>query len=365
MDGSGKVFLMSLEVNPHWANPLGLEAQRPQHFPAASLLVVGTPIGNLSDLSPRAAQALTESSLLACEDPRVSRKLFDALGLRPRLLSIEQHREAQSIPDILEHLRQGGRCALISDAGTPAISDPGHRVVQAVRSEGFVVIPIPGPSAFVALASVSGFSPGPIWFEGFLPQREQAASTRLERLLGLNAHLALYEAPHRITKTAAMLAARAPLRKLCIGRELTKRFEESAVMLAKDLPDWLMAQSHRDRGEFALFLESERSAFVARCDKSPDSNGSGASHAFTDQNEGQRADQTKGQRADQNEGPPAEDTSEDVELSPSYSIQGRALLEALLAVMAPAQAARLAQRLSKDRKTDWYQMAMQLKSENQ
>ncbi|NDH33883.1 MAG: hypothetical protein EBX67_00160 [Betaproteobacteria bacterium] len=145
MDGSGKVFRMSLEVNPHWANPLGLEAQRPQHFPAASLLVVGTPIGNLSDLSPRAAQALTESSLLACEDPRVSRKLFDALGLRPRLLSIEQHREAQSIPDILEHLRQGGRCALISDAGTPAISDPGHRVVQAVRSEGFVVIPIPGP----------------------------------------------------------------------------------------------------------------------------------------------------------------------------------------------------------------------------
>ncbi|NBT00526.1 MAG: 16S rRNA (cytidine(1402)-2'-O)-methyltransferase [Betaproteobacteria bacterium] len=292
------------------------ETHKPQHFPNASLLVVATPIGNLSDLSPRAALALQQASLIACEDSRVSRKLFDMLGIRPSLVSVEQHREIQAIPLILAQLHAGKTCALISDAGTPAISDPGYRVVRAAREAGFVVIAIPGPSAFVALSSISGFTSGPIWFEGFLPQREKAASARLAALLELRAHIALYEAPHRIAQTARLLAKLAPSRQLCLGRELTKRFEESAVMTAQELPSWLELQSNRDRSP-----ESNQAAERGLDDETPDT----------------------------------------VQSMPAYNIQGRTLLEALLGAMGPAQAARLAQRLTQDRNTDWYQMALTLK----
>jgi 16S rRNA (cytidine1402-2'-O)-methyltransferase len=276
--------------------------------------------------------------LIACEDSRVSRKLFDMLAIRPKLISIEQHRELEAIPQVLAQLQAGNICALISDAGTPAISDPGYRVVRAAREAGFAVIAIPGPSAFVALSSISGFAAGPIWFEGFLPQREQAASSRLSALLALRAHLALYEAPHRIAKTAQLLAKLAPKRQLCLGRELTKRFEESAVMAAQDLPGWLQAQSSRDRGEFALFIASEHSAVAAGChEASP--------------------------KAQQHpELAPFDQAPDPVQAVPAYAIEGRELLEALLSAMAPAQAARLAQRLTKDRGIDWYQKAIALKA---
>lgn len=313
------------------------ETHKPQHFPNASLLVVATPIGNLSDLSPRAALALQQASLIACEDSRVSRKLFDMLGIRPSLVSVEQHREIQAIPLILAQLHAGKTCALISDAGTPAISDPGYRVVRAAREAGFVVIAIPGPSAFVALSSISGFTSGPIWFEGFLPQREKAASARLAALLELRAHIALYEAPHRIAQTARLLAKLAPSRQLCLGRELTKRFEESAVMTAQELPSWLELQSNRDRGEFALLIACDQLSTADRLnERSPESN-QAAERGLDDE------------------------TPDTVQSMPAYNIQGRTLLEALLGVMAPAQAARLAQRLTQDRNTDWYQMALTLK----
>ncbi|HAB46937.1 MAG TPA: 16S rRNA (cytidine(1402)-2'-O)-methyltransferase [Lautropia sp.] len=315
-----------------------LDAPKPQQFPDASLLVVATPIGNLSDFSPRAALALNSASLIACEDSRVSRKLFDMLGIRPKLLSIEQHREVQAIPQVLAQLQAGNTCALISDAGTPAISDPGYRVVRATREAGFPVIAIPGPSAFVALLSISGFAAGPIWFEGFLPQREQAASSRLSALLALRAHLALYEAPHRITKTAQLLAKLAPTRQLCLGRELTKRFEESAVMAAQELPAWLEAQNNRDRGEFSLLIANEPSAVAA-----------GGHETSPEANQDSKT-------AQPHEAP------DPVQMVPAYPIQGRELLEALLSAMPPAQAARLAQRLTKDRGTDWYQMALALKA---
>ena len=316
--------------------------ERLQHFPNASLLVVATPIGNLSDLSQRAAQALREANLIACEDSRVSRRLFETLGIRPKLVSIEQHREAQAIPTILDLLKSGGRCALISDAGTPAISDPGFKVVRAVRAEGFGVIPVPGANAFIALVSVSGFHPGPFWFEGFLPQRERAAATRLEALLGLQAHLALYEAPHRILKTAAMLARLAPARHVCIGRELTKRFEESAHLLAAALPCWIEAQSHRERGEFTILIEAAESN-AAESNAAASMAGSGEAQVDADG---------------------MVDSSVDAAIVKAvpYSIDARSLMQALLEALAPAQAARLAQRLSKDRQIDWYQLAMQLKS---
>jgi len=313
------------------------DEQRLQHFPDASLLVVATPIGNLSDLSQRAIQALRQACLIACEDSRVSRRLFDTLGIKPKLVSIEQHREAQAIPTILGHLKAGGSCALISDAGTPAISDPGCRVVRAVRAEGFAVVPIPGASAFVALASVSGFQPGSIWFEGFLPQRERAADSRLQALLGLQAHIALYEAPHRMLKTAAILARLIPTRQVCIGRELTKRFEESAVMPALALPGWLRAESHRERGEFTLLLEAcqEPSPVLPLAASAQG-----------------RADAGRIEHA----------KDEAAMVAPrSYSIEARVLMLGLLEAMAPAQAARLAQRLTRDRQIDWYQLAMELK----
>ena len=221
------------------------------------LYVVATPIGNLSDIGQRAVTTLQRVRWIAAEDSRVSRVLLDRLGISARLIAAHEHNERGAAARIVELLRHGEAVALITDAGTPAISDPGGRVVQAVRAAGFESVPIPGPSAPVALLSVAGFEPAPFLFEGFLPTKAKQRDTRLSLLArecdALGAHLVLFEAPHRIDKTLAAIAqAYGPTRELVIGRELTKKFEQVHRCRTGDAVDWLAQRPEHGRGEFVL-----------------------------------------------------------------------------------------------------------------
>lgn len=221
------------------------------------LYVVATPIGNLSDIGQRAVTTLQRVQWVAAEDSRVSRVLLDRLGISARLIAAHEHNERGAAARIVELLRRGEAVALITDAGTPAISDPGGLVVQAVRAAGFESVPIPGPSAPVALLSVAGFEPAPFLFEGFLPAKAKQRDARLSLLArecdALGAHLVLFEAPHRIDKTLAALAqAYGPARALVIGRELTKKFEQVHRCRTGDAVDWLAQRPEHGRGEFVL-----------------------------------------------------------------------------------------------------------------
>ena len=193
--------------------------------------MVATPIGHLSDLGPRAAQTLCAVDVVAAEDTRVTRVLLAHVGSSARLIGARAHNETQAAQTIVALITEGRSVALVSDAGTPAISDPGARVVAAVRAAGHPVVPVPGPSAITVLLSVAGLPDGPVLFEGFLPSRSRARRERLARLADaadpVGAALLLYEAPHRIVELVAdLLAHYGPQRGLVIGRELTKLHEE-------------------------------------------------------------------------------------------------------------------------------------------
>lgn len=223
------------------------------------LYVVATPIGHLSDLSPRAAQTLREVEVVAAEDTRVTRVLLRHVGSGARTISAHAHNAHAAAAAVLEQLREGRSVALVSDAGTPAISDPGSAVVAAAHEAGFTVVPIPGPSAVVTLLSAAGLSEAPFLFEGFLPARPKHRDERLEVAAGAadaaGAILVLYEAPHRIAGTLQALAARHAGRTIAIGRELTKTFEEVHRCLAEEAPAWLAARETRTRGEFVIAID--------------------------------------------------------------------------------------------------------------
>jgi 16S rRNA (cytidine1402-2'-O)-methyltransferase len=234
-----------------------MNPSEPDDTAAAGLYVVATPIGNLSDLSARAIEVLTRVDVVAAEDTRVARVLLDHVGARPRVMSTHAHNEAASAQAIVERLRAGERVALTCDAGTPGISDPGARVVAAVHAAGLAVIPVPGPSAVVALLSAAGLGDGRFRFEGFLPNRAKARQQRLQELASSDVVVVFYESPHRIVETAADLAAElAPDRVVVIGRELTKRFEQVHRCGAAELPGWLDADPNRRRGEFVLAFDA-------------------------------------------------------------------------------------------------------------
>jgi 16S rRNA (cytidine1402-2'-O)-methyltransferase len=223
----------------------------------ARLYVVATPIGNLSDIGRRAIATLASVAWVAVEDSRVSRVLLERLGIHARTIAAHEHNERGAADRIVGLLRGGEPVALITDAGTPAISDPGGLVVATVRAAGFEVVPIPGPSAPVALLSVAGFTPAPFLFEGFLPPRSKARDDRLALLAretdALGAHLVLFEAPHRIERTLAALAASfGPHRELAIGRELTKKFEQVHRCRTGEASAWLAERPEHLRGEFVL-----------------------------------------------------------------------------------------------------------------
>jgi 16S rRNA (cytidine1402-2'-O)-methyltransferase len=196
------------------------------------LTLVATPIGNMGDLSPRALAALKAADAVLCEDSRTTGAMLARLSVAQRLIPLYDHNEANELPRILEMLRQGQKLALVSDAGTPLVSDPGFRLTRAAIAEGLPVSAIPGPNAAVMALVLSGLPPEPFLFEGFLPPRAAARQTALARVkaleqVGLAASVIFYEAPHRLAETLADMAeAFGAERPAAVAREMTKRFEE-------------------------------------------------------------------------------------------------------------------------------------------
>lgn len=193
---------------------------------------MATPIGNLDDLSPRARQALAAADAILCEDTRVTAKLLARHGISASTLALHDHNEAALAPRLVERMRAGEALALVSDAGTPLLADPGYRLMQATLAAGLPVTAIPGPNAALLALTLSGLPPHPFLFLGFLPAREAARAAEVARIAaleaaGLAATLVLYEAPHRAAESLATLAAGlGAARPAALARELTKRFEE-------------------------------------------------------------------------------------------------------------------------------------------
>jgi 16S rRNA (cytidine1402-2'-O)-methyltransferase len=230
-------------------------AETPQLPPA--LYVVATPIGNLGDITLRALEVMRGVDRIACEDTRHSRLLLQHHGIGTPLFAVHQHNEAASAARIVEALQHGERIALISDAGTPGISDPGAVVAAAVREAGLIVVPIPGPSAVTCALSASGLPQGPVTFAGFLPAKAAARRKALSELATLPGALVFYEAPHRVLDALADMAARLGSERLClIARELTKRFETLHRLPLAEATTWIGVDPDRQRGEFVIVVES-------------------------------------------------------------------------------------------------------------
>jgi 16S rRNA (cytidine1402-2'-O)-methyltransferase len=267
------------------------------------LYVVATPIGNLADASPRALEVLRKADLIACEDTRVTRTLLARNGIETPTAALHEHNERAAAGKLLNLLKEGRDIALVSDAGTPALSDPGALLVARAHAAGIRVSPVPGPSAAAAAFSAAGFPADRFVFAGFLPAAKAARAKALAAL-ELDCPLILYEAPHRILETMQDLAERfGPEREIAIGRELTKKFEEVARTTLRDAPAWLGADPQRIQGEFVLVIAAGKPKAPAEAD--------------------------------------AERT-----------------LEALLEVMAPSEAARLAARITGLPRRQLYQKAL-------
>jgi 16S rRNA (cytidine1402-2'-O)-methyltransferase len=223
---------MTLEVtdDPCPASPTA-PVQEPVSFKKPGLVLVSTPIGNLGDMTARAVSALRQADLVLCEDTRTSAGLLRHFGVRTMTASLHDHNEAGRVPDILGRIAAGALVALISDAGTPLVSDPGYRLVRAAIEAGVAVTAAPGASAAVVALTLSGLPPHPFLFAGFLPPRQAARVAALGRLraaemAGLSATLVFYESPHRAGETLADMASVFGARPAALTRELTKLFEE-------------------------------------------------------------------------------------------------------------------------------------------
>jgi len=217
------------------------------------LLVVATPIGNLEDLSPRAARALAEADLVACEDTRHSGRLLAHLGIRKRLISLHEHNERRRIPELVAALAAGQTIAVISDAGTPLLSDPGFPLARAAIEAGAAVEAIPGPSALLAALVASGLPPYPFTFAGFAPPKSGKRRAFYRRLAALGHTLVVYESPHRLV--ASLEDAVAELgadRPAALARELTKLHEEIVRGTLAELATW--ASGRKLLGEFVLVV---------------------------------------------------------------------------------------------------------------
>ncbi len=227
-----------------------------QSYPASCLYVVATPIGNVADMTYRAHHVLSRVDCIACEDTRNTAHLLQQLGVVKPLIAAHQHNENEVAQKIIQRLMQGESVALVSDAGTPAISDPGARIVDAVRHAGFTVVPVPGASAVITALSASGLLNDQFHFAGFLPARAGPRDTVLKTLSRLTATLVFYEAPHRITDTVEALNTLFPSsRKMVLARELTKLFEEVHRCELGEATAWLSDNAHRQKGEYVILLE--------------------------------------------------------------------------------------------------------------
>ena len=220
------------------------------------LYIVATPIGNLNDITLRALEVLKQVDLIAAEDTRHSRKLLDAYHIGTRLVAVHDHNEADRAGYLCGLLAEGQSIALISDAGTPLISDPGFRLVRSVREAGFDVITIPGPCAAVAALSVAGLPTDRFLFVGFLPAKQQARRGELERLQHESATLVFYESPKRIVDLLEdIVLVYGSERQVAIAKELTKAFETVRAAPVGDLVAWLKEDEQRQRGEFVVLVQ--------------------------------------------------------------------------------------------------------------
>ncbi|AKC87279.1 16S rRNA (cytidine(1402)-2'-O)-methyltransferase [Pseudoxanthomonas suwonensis] len=225
-------------------------------MPAAILHVVATPIGNLGDLSPRAQQVLREVAAVCAEDTRRSGQLLAHFGIATPLLALHEHNEQQLAERLVARLLAGESLALVSDAGTPLVSDPGYRLVRAARAAGVKVSPVPGPSALIAALSVAGLPSDRFAFEGFLPAKASARRERLAALAGEPRTLVFYESAHRIEESLADLrAAFGDERPAVLARELTKLFETVLDGTVADLHARVVADADQRKGEFVLVVQ--------------------------------------------------------------------------------------------------------------
>ena len=221
----------------------------------STLYVIGTPIGNMRDISLRSLDVLAAVDLIAAEDTRVTARLLGYHSIKKKMISIHAHNEAAAVMRIERALMEGYSVALVTDAGTPAISDPGALMVKHIRNLGYEVIPIPGPNAAVCALSAAGITEPHFLFYGFLPASPPARRRELQQVKSLPYTLIFYEAPHRILECVTDLAeVVGGHRELIIARELTKLFETIRVCQLADAVQWLQADSNRQRGEFVLLL---------------------------------------------------------------------------------------------------------------
>ena len=220
---------------------------------SGTLYLIATPIGNLGDLSPRAAAVLESADFVAAEDTRVTMKLFSHLGLKKTMVSYHEHNKASAGPAILARLLAGESCALATDAGTPAISDPGEDLVRLCAESGVAVQAVPGCCALISALAVSGLPTGRFAFEGFLPANKAQRRERLQGLLGEERTLIFYEAPHRLRVTLDDLLAAFGDRRVALCRELTKLHEETMRTTLAQAVEWY--REREPKGEYVLVLD--------------------------------------------------------------------------------------------------------------
>lgn len=236
-----------------------------QNHPTHTLYVVATPIGNLSDITLRALHLLNLCEVIACEDTRHTQQLLRAYGIDKsgaQLIALHQHNEHEAAQTVISRLAQGQRVAYVSDAGTPAISDPGARLVDATRNAGFRVLPLPGASSVTTVLSAAGMTgQDGFVFVGFLPSKATERQHAVQKLASETRAIVLLEAPHRIEALCQALSVLGT-RRVTIGRELTKQFENIDTLAACELPAWLAGKPERQRGEFVLVIHDAPAAHV-------------------------------------------------------------------------------------------------------
>jgi 16S rRNA (cytidine1402-2'-O)-methyltransferase len=223
------------------------------------LFVVSPPIGNLADLSPRARETLAEVAVVACEDTRRSGRLLAHCGIRSKLLSLHEHNEARRVPGLISRLEQGDDIALVSDAGTPLLSDPGFLLVREAAARGLAIQAIPGPSAVLTALAVSGLPPYPFTFGGFVPRKSGKRRSFLRWLGELGHTCVVFESPHRVLATLEAAAEELGSRQLVLCRELTKLHEEVLRGTARELANALAGRAVV-KGEIALVIGPDPAA---------------------------------------------------------------------------------------------------------
>lgn len=219
-----------------------------------AIYVVATPIGNLGDITHRAVAVLSEVDYIAAEDTRQTRKLLDHLGIDAKMIALHEHNEREKASYLVSLVREGSSVALVSDAGTPLISDPGHHLVQCARDNDIPLFTIPGPCAVIAALCISGVPCGSFIFEGFLPSKVGAKKSKFESLEDELRTIVFYESPHRILETLELLADLYPDRQVAVARELTKTFETVLSGSSRDVYERVAQDPNQRKGEFVLVI---------------------------------------------------------------------------------------------------------------